>query len=95
MKINVFGKEIEFDENNPGVKYVLEECCECINETWISVFYDQLVNAKRITRPKDSLTIKEIKKIIEFGMLDSINYVEEGNHLDLSKEKEYVRLALQ
>lgn len=98
MKINVFGKEIEFDENNPGIKYFLEECCEFPDENWIATEYERQNN---IDLPENCYEImkdldkKDILNLMKNGILESIEFIEKGNHKDLSQEKDYVCLAFQ
>ncbi len=98
MKIRMFGKTIEIDENNPGIKFFLEECCEFPTESWM------VVENNRMTRnnltgdsAKNELSkksIQQLKDIIRFGIIDELKLTSDGTGINLEKEIENVQNSI-
>ena len=79
MKIKIFGKIVSFDEDNLGLKYFLDECCEFPTESWVLVQYASMMHLKDYEQAKKELhaaSIETIKETIKYGIFDTFDYAE-------------------
>ena len=98
MKIKIFGKIVNFDEKNPGLKYFLDECCEFPTESWVIVQYSCMTHCKDEQKLIDELnkaTLDEIKQVLKYGIFDTFNDAENSVGRKLDEERHYVELALK
>ncbi len=66
MKIRVFGKEIEIDENNKGVNFMLQNIGPTINETTTLFWYKLRANVDEYEAADDlrNMTQKEMQNCV-------------------------------
>ena len=95
MKVRLFNKIITIDENNPGIKFWLEECCEFPTEAWFKIAYSHKnwEKANKPTRPPVDISAKEIEGVIQYGIIEALQDAQECIGKDLSKEIECVKNA--
>ncbi len=96
MKIKMFEKIIEIDENNPGIKFFLEDCCEFPTESFMMIAYTNMNEIKYDESTYDTmkqLTYEQLMKTLIWGILNEIDTAEHTTGYKFPKEIEYVKNA--
>ncbi len=96
MKIRMFNKIIEIDENNPGVDYFLNEFCEFPTEAFMNVEYSRKCYEENRSCPKDidavlyNMSAKELKDVLKFAIIDTYTVYESMTGRSYAKYKECI-----